>query len=128
MPNSGSASYTGNWVGTAQAADAAGKGVITMNSGGASLDANFGAGTIEATLASLATLEGTIADNAFTGTKATVVANDPYGIQSSATFTGSFDGGFYGSGASEAGGTFDFGTTEGAGGAFRGAFGGHVAP
>ena len=128
MPNSGSASYTGNWVGTVQAADAAGKGVITMRNGGASVDANFGAGTIEASLAGLATLEGTIAGNAFSGTKATVAANDPYGLQSSATFSGSFDGAFYGSGASEAGGTFDFGTTESAGGAFRGAFGGHVDP
>ena len=56
---------------------------------------------------SLAALEGTICGQCtFTGAKATVVAkNDPYGLQSSATFTGSFDGGFYGSGASEAGGT-----------------------
>ena len=86
--------------------------------------ADFTDGEIAASLGGLATLEGAIASNSFTGTKATVMANDPHGLRSAAKFTGTFSGGFYGAGASEAGGTFDFGTTDNTGGAFRGAFGG----
>lgn len=124
MPNSGNASYTGNWAGMVQAANAEGKGAITLNDGAASLAADFADGEIAATLSGLATLEGAITGNTFAGSKATVVSSDPYGLQSTAKFTGTFGGGFYGSGAAEAGGIFDFGTTDNTGGAFRGAFGG----
>ena len=129
MPNSGSASYTGNWVGTVQAADAAGKGVITMRNP-AVRHWMRNSVRVQSKRVSLASprWKGQLRAMPSPAPRPPVAANDPYGLQSSATFTGSFDGGFYGSGASEAGGTFDFGTTEGAGGAFRGAFGGHVDP
>ena len=73
-------------------------------------------------VASLATLEGTIDTNTFSGTKATGIA-DIHGLDSDGTFTGSFTGGFYGSKAAEAAGVFDFTSEAAEDGAFRGAFG-----
>ena len=73
------------------------------------MTANFGKGTITATLTGLATLEGAIDTNTFSGTKATkMMLRDPHGLDSDGKFTGSFSGGFYGSKAAEAGGVFDF--------------------
>ena len=75
----------------------------------------------------MATLEGTIDTNTFTGTKATVIAedtDDPHGLDMAGKFTGSFSGGFYGAQAAEAGGVFDFTSKDAEAGAFRGAFGG----
>ena len=121
MPNNGTGSYSGNWAATVQAADDEGDGDIVLRHGAASLDANFGKGTITATLATLATLKGEITGNAFTGEDASSI-NDMT-LDSSADFEGSFSGGFYGTKAAEAAGVFDFETEDNEGGAFRGAFG-----
>ena len=128
MPNNGIASYTGNWVATVQEEDPDGNGDISLEHGDATLAANFGKATIKATLNELATLEGTIDTNTFSGTKATVMGGDPKGLDSDGTFSGSFSGGFYGSKAAEAGGVFDFTSEAAEDGAFRGAFGGDRNP
>ena len=122
MPNNGSAAYTGDWAAAVQAADAGGSGDITLEHGGAMLEADFGTETITATLTGLATLEGGIAGNTFSGTGATVSAED-VDLTAGADFTGSFRGAFYGPGAAEAGGIFDFESEDMEAGAFRGAFG-----
>ena len=67
MPNNGTANYTGNWVATVQEADADGNGDIVLEHGAATLAANFGKATIKAALTDLATLEGTIDTNTFSG-------------------------------------------------------------
>ena len=69
----------------------------------------------------LATLEGDIAGNQFSGTEAEATGG---GLDTTADFEGSFSGAFYGSKAAEAGGVFGFESDDGEGGAFRGAFGG----
>ena len=92
-----------------------------MKNGAATLAANFDKATVKATLADLATLEGSIDGSMFSGTNATV-GDNAHGLTSGGKFSGSFDGGFYGAKAAEAGATFDFASTNG--GAFRGAFGG----
>ena len=122
MPNNGTATYTGNWVATVQEEDPDGNGDISLEHGAATLAANFTKDTIKATLTDLATLEGAIDTNTFSGTKATGIAGT-HGLDSDGTFTGSFSGGFYGSKAAEAGGVFDFTSEAAEDGAFRGAFG-----
>ncbi len=117
MPSTGSATYNGDWVATVQAA----AGGLALENGAATLAANFDKATVKATLDELATLEGSIDGSMFSGTKATVGVN-AHGLTSGGKFSGSFDGGFYGAKAAEAGATFDFASTNG--GAFRGAFGG----
>ena len=124
MPNNGDATYDGNWVATVQKADPDGNGSILLTSGDASLTADFTKATIKAALTGLATLEGAIDTNTFSGTKATAMAGDPHGLDSDGEFTGSFSGGFYGAKAAEAGGVFDFTSEDAEDGAFRGAFGG----
>ncbi|MDE0030016.1 MAG: transferrin-binding protein-like solute binding protein [Deltaproteobacteria bacterium] len=121
MPNNGSGTYAGNWVATVQAADTEGDGAITLTSGAASLAADFGDGEITATLTGLATLEGDISGNTFSGDAASSITHAT--LSSTAKFTGTMSGGFYGSKAAEAGGVFDFATEDNEGGAFRGAFG-----
>ena len=121
MPNNGTGAYSGNWVATVQAADVEGDGSIALKHGAASLAANFGKGTITATLTDLATLSGDISGNAFSGDKASGIG-DPT-LDSSADFEGSFSGGFYGAKAAEAAGVFTFATEDNEGGAFNGAFG-----
>ena len=123
MPNNGGATYDGSWVATVQKADPDGNGSILLTSGDASLTADFSKATIKAGLTGLATLEGAINTNTFSGTKATVMAGDPNGLDSDGKFTGSFSGGFYGAKAAEAGGVFDFTSEDAEDGAFRGAFG-----
>ena len=123
MPNNGGATYDGSWVATVQKADPDGNGSILLTSGDASLTADFNKATIKAALTGLATLEGAIDTNTFSGTKATVMDNDPHGLDSDGKFTGSFSGGFYGAKAAEAGGVFDFTSEDQEDGAFRGAFG-----
>ena len=122
MPNNGGATYDGSWVATVQKADPDGNGSILLTSGDASLTADFNKATIKAALTGLATLEGAIDTNTFSGTKATVMDNDPHGLDSDGKFTGSFSGGFYGAKAAEAGGVFDFTSEDQEDGAFRGAF------
>ena len=124
MPNNGGATYDGSWVANVQKADEDGNGSILLTSGDASLTADFNKATIKAALTGLATLEGAIDTNMFSGTKATAMAGDPHGLDSDGKFTGSFSGGFYGAKAAEAGGVFDFTSEDAEDGAFRGAFGG----
>lgn len=124
MPSTSGAAYIGNWVATVQSSDATG-GTTSLEHGVATLAANFDKATVEADLGGLAMLEGTISGSGFSGTKATVGANS-HGLSSGAKFTGSFDGGFYGSKAAEAGAIFGFESTNG--GAFTGAFGGAKPP
>ena len=123
MPNNGGGNYSGDWVGAVQKADEDGNGAISLEHNAASLTADFSKGTIEVTLTDLATLEGAIDTNTFSGTKATVGANE-YALTENAKFMGSFSGGFYGTKAAEAGGVFDFTSEDAEAGAFRGAFGG----
>ena len=122
MPNKGTATYNGAWAAAVESA----AGDINLVNGTATLTANLDKATLKATLMDLATLEGTLDDNMFSGTKATVTAANVHGLNAGA-FTGEFSGGFYGDKAVEAGGIFDFESTSN--GAFRGSFGGrYVAP
>ena len=124
MPNNGTANYSGSWVAAVQAAEEDGNGVISLKYGSAGLEANLTKATITANLDGLAKLEGAIDTNTFSGTKATVDADNTYNLDSTGKFTGSFSGGFYGAQAAEAGGVFDFTSKDAVDGAFRGAFGG----
>ena len=124
LPNAGTATYNGNWVAAVRSAHAAGAGGLSLENGVASVTADFVEAEITAALTGLATLEGSINDSMFSGTKATVASGNSHGLTAGGSFTGSFSGGFYGAQAAEAGGTFDF-TSEGMrAGEFRGAFGG----
>ena len=124
MPNNGTANYSGSWVAAVQAGEEDGNGVISLKYGSAGLEANLTKATITANLDGLAKLEGAIDTNTFSGTKATVDADNTYNLDSTGKFTGSFSGGFYGAQAAEAGGVFDFTSKDAVDGAFRGAFGG----
>ena len=123
MPNGGTGTYNGNWVATVQAANDDGNGKVTLETGMASLTADFGKGNITASLTALATLKGDISGNTFSGDKASTITHSL--LDNDADFEGSFGGGFYGAKAAEAGGIFDFASDDGnnEGGAFRGAFG-----
>ena len=119
MPNRGTATYNGDWAAAVQGAS---EGAMMLEHGAATLTADLDKSTLTAALDGLATLSGAIAGNTFAGTKATIMDDDPHGLDTGGSFTGSFSGGFYGAGAAEAGGVFDF-SSDGSG-AFRGAFGG----
>ena len=119
----GTATYKGNWAATVQEAS---KGPIALESGAATLTANLDKATLEADLMGLAMLDGDLTGSEFSGTKATVGAGNEYGLIAGGKFTGKFSGGFYGDGAVEAGGIFDFTSTDIADGAFRGAFGARI--
>ena len=121
MPNNGTASYSGNWAAAIQGEDPNGDGDISLESGAATVTANFTKDEITASLTGLASLEGDISGNTFEGTEATPTHGD---LNTGGKFTGSFSGGFYGDGAAETAGIFDFATKDNKGGAFRGAFGG----
>ena len=122
MPNNGKGTYSGNWAAAVQAADDGG---ISLQNGAAGVTADFSKAKITATLEGLATLEGAVDTNTFSGTKATLVDAPVGGLTPAAKFTGSFSGGFYGKQAAEAGGVFDFTSEDAEDGAFRGAFGGN---
>ena len=124
MPNGGEAKYRGNWAAAVQAEDDDGDGTISLVSGVATLDADFGEATIDVDLTGLATLTGDIDGNTFSGDEATVRADNMHSLDDTGEFTGSFSGGFYGKQAAEAGGIFDFTSEDAEAGAFRGAFGG----
>ena len=117
----GTATFNGDWVAAVrrQYASDAEAGAIKLYSGPASLTANFTKNEFTGNLTNLAKLEGTLADNGFSGSKATVSHDD---LDASGTFAGEFSGGIYGPTGSEAAGVFDF--DGGEAGAFRGAFGG----
>lgn len=123
MPNSGMATYEGDWVAAVQEADEDGNGAISLEVGAASVTADFGDAEITATLTGLATLEGDISGNEFYGEKATVMDDNGLDLDSGGKFTGYVAGGFYGDSAAEAGGVFDFASEDMEEGAFRGAFG-----
>ena len=123
MPNFGDATFNGNWVATVQMADPDGNGDISIQDGTAMMTADFEDNDVMVTLTGLATLEGDISENTFSGTEATVGTNT-YGLTADEDFTGSFEGAFFGVGAAEAGGVFSFGSEDMEAGAFAGAFGG----
>ena len=117
----GAATFNGDWVAAVRrkyASDAE-AGAIKLDSGSATLTADFEDGEFTGVLAGLATLEGTLSGNGFSGIKATASHDD---LDSDGTFAGEFSGGIYGPTGSEAAGVFDFDGDEA--GAFRGAFGG----
>ena len=123
VPNTGIARYNGDWVAAVRAKNTNGDGDISLRSGAAAVAADFGTGKVTADLTDLATLEGDIAGNTFSGTKASAI-DAMHGLDAAGTFTGEFAGGFYGAQAAETAGVFDF-TSKGAkAGEFRGAFGG----
>ena len=121
MPNNGTATYSGNWAATIQEADTDGDGAFSLATGAAGVMANFTKDEITATLSGLATLEGAIAGNTFSGTKATATGG---GLDTDGSFTGSFGGGFYGAKADETAGVFSFTSAGDTAGGFAGAFGG----
>ena len=102
LPNSGDATYNGNWAAAVQAADDEGNGDITLEHDAATLTADFGKGDFTAVLTGLATLTGDIDGNTFSGDEAKLLndaaetgeAADLLGADGK--FTGSFSGGFYG--------------------------------
>ena len=121
----GTAVFRGDWVAAVQRAHAEGEGSIVLDDGKATLTADFGKGEFTGVLTGLATLEGELDGNGFSGTTVTVpaVASTSYGLIAGSDFDGMFEGGIYGADGAEAGGVFDF-SSESSGG-FRGAFGGH---
>ena len=123
MPNSGGATYEGNWVAAVQKADVDGDGAISLQNGAATLTADFEDDEITAMLNGLVTLSGDISGNMFSGDEATVGTN-AHGLTSGADFDGEFSGGFFGPKGAEAGGIFGFASEDNEDGAFRGAFGG----
>ena len=124
MPNSGTATYNGNWVANIQEADEQGDGAITRHDGTSSLAADFGMDTVKVTLDRLATLDGAISENTFSGDAKPKLMNVLAGDLANADdFTGSFSGAFFGPSAAEAGGVFDYESKENKNGAFRGSFG-----
>ena len=126
MPNFGDATYNGNWVANIQEADKQGDGAISRESGVATLDADFVDNKVDVVLSSLASLEGTIDGNTFSGDgKPTLNASGlPGGLATADDFMGSFSGAFFGPKAAEAGGVFDYASKDNKNGAFRGSFGG----
>ena len=133
MPNHGEATYNGNWVANVQERDPQGDGTITRQDGTASIMADFTDDEVNITLTGLITLEGDITGNTFMGDTAKVhdtdattadTVDNTSGLALDAKLEGTFNGGFFGTLAVEAGGVFDFSTKDNKDGAVRGAFGG----
>ena len=124
MPNVGTAAYKGHWVASVREADMEGDGGISEQTGESEMLANFEKNGIMVDLMGLATLDGTITGDRFKGTKVSGVMAGEGGLDASGTFTGSFSGAFFGPKAAEAGGVFDYTSTDMKAGEFRGAFGG----
>ena len=115
---SGTYEFEGDWVGIVQTAHNAK--LFKDAAGTATLTADFDKGEFEGELMGLATLEGDLSGNGFSGTKVTDIEHDD--LDKTAAFKGMFEGGIYGPEGEEAGGIFDFSSKTG--GAFRGAMGG----
>ena len=124
MPNHGNAMYNGDWVAAVQKQDLDGNGAITLERGAATLTADFEDGDFTAVLEDLATLKGDITGNTFHGDEVSEIDSTDLAADAD-DFTGTFNGGFFGSKAAEAGGVFAFATKDNKGGAFTGAFGGN---
>ena len=93
MPNSGEGTYEGDWVAAVRAADNDGDGDITLQHGAATLVAEFGKAKVTATLMGLATLEGAIDGNVFSGDKdASGVGSGKGGLDVAGKFTGTLRG------------------------------------
>ena len=118
----GTATYNGDWVAAVrrQYASDAEKGAIKLRDGTATLTADFEENEFKAELDNLATLEGTLSGNGFSGMTATDITHAD--LDADGDFEGTFSGGIYGPTGSEAAGVFDFDGDEA--GAFVGAFGG----
>ena len=128
MPNHGRATYNGNWVATVQQADDDGDGEITLQDGVARMEANFSKAEVDVILTGLATVNGSIDGNTFSGDKAPTMPTAPEGgLDAAGKFEGSFQGAFFGPLGAEAGGVFDYSSEDNEDGAFRGAFGGNQA-
>ena len=113
--------YDGDWVAAVQRQNTvAGTGAISLANGPAALMANFDTEKFTGTLTGLATLEGTLDGNGFSGVTAKGISHAD--LDASGSFAGEFSGGIYGDKGEEAAGVFDF--DGGEAGAFRGAFGG----
>ena len=124
MPLRGTAvAFNGNWVANVQEKHAKGEGDITRMGGVATMIANFKGFKVDVTLAGLATLEGTIDGNTFSGDADATILAGTHGMDANADFEGSMDGAFFGHLAAEAGGVFDYSSDGNKSGAFRGAFG-----
>ena len=116
----GTVSYNGDWVAVIQRQNSAGEGAFNMDDGPAKLTADFDKDKFTAALTDLATLEGTLDGNGFSGMTATAISHAD--LDSSGDFEGEFSGNIYGEKGTEAAGVFDF--AGGEAGSFRGAFGG----
>ena len=123
MPATGSASYVGNWVASVQA-NKANDGTISHQNGVSTVTADFDESGVNVALTGLATLTGAIEGDAFMGTRVRGVSDigDMTASAAGSAFSGEFSGAFFGPKAAEAGGIFDYSSTDG--GAFRGSFGG----
>ena len=124
MPNVGSADYNGHWVASVREADMEGDGGISEQTGNSKMAASFEENTVMVDLIGLAKLDGMISGDKFSGTKASEVMAGEGRLDASGTFTGSFSGAFFGPKAAEAGGVFDYTSTDMKAGEFSGAFGG----
>ena len=117
----GSVTYNGDWVAVVQRRNSAGSGAFTMYDGGATMTADFDKDKFTAALTGLATLEGTLDGNGFSGMESPKAISHP-DLDKTGDFDGEFSGGIYGAKGEEAAGVFDF--AGGESGSFRGAFGG----
>ena len=124
MPNVGTATYNGHWVASVQEGDLEGDGTITHQSDDSMMTARFEKNEVTVDMTGLATLDGTITGDRFSGTKVSVVVAGKGRLDATGTFTGGFNGAFFGPKGAEAGGVFDYTSKDMKAGAFRGSFGG----
>ena len=117
----GTATFKGDWVAVVQRQHSQGTGAFNLDDGTATLTANFGTDKFTGMLDGLATLEGSLSGNGFSGMKVTAIEHGDLEDKPSA-FTGEFEGNIYGLNGEEAAGVFDFSSE--LSGAFRGAMGG----
>ena len=112
----GTATYSGDWVAIVRPSHSS---ALASENGSATLTANFSEDEFTGELMGLATLEGELSGNTFSGTDAMV---EHERMDEDGTFAGSFSGAIYGEDGAEAAGVFSF--DGGDAGAFVGAFGG----
>ena len=124
MPNVGTATYNGHWVASVQEGDLEGDGTITHQSDDSMMTARFEKNEVTVDMTGLATLDGTITGDRFSGTKVSGLVAGKGRLDATGTFTGGFNGAFFGPKGAEAGGVFDYTSKDMKAGAFRGSFGG----